>query len=176
MRQVFRSSDEFLVIDEASFWDECLWTDTNIFLCYDNFFSRLKPIWFQPMPPVLQVRGASSGSEGVTALTLSPRVMVTGGGDGGIKLWNIQTSSPTLLKTIRSFFQGGNSLFGFWCESLVLWQKRANHSFAIFKRVCSLSLRKERQKRFAPIALFKKATRAKKPSTRANSQPCIFQT
>ena len=28
----------------------------------------------------------------------------------------------------------GNSLFGFSCESLVFWQKRANHSFSLFKR------------------------------------------
>ena len=173
MRQVFRSSDEFLVIDEASFWDECLWTDTNIFLCYDNFFSRLKPIWFQPAPAGAWRQLWQRGGDRTDPQPPSY-------GHRGWRRWHqalehsdIQPHPPQDYQVI---FQGGNSLLGFSCESLVLWQKRANHSFAIFKRVCSRSLRKERQKRFAPIALFKKATRAKKPSTRANSQPCIFQT
>jgi hypothetical protein len=48
-----------------------------------------------------QVHGASSGTEGVTALALGRSIMVTGGGDGAIKLWNITTASPTLFKTIR---------------------------------------------------------------------------
>ena len=45
--------------------------------------------------------GASSGTEGVTALALKRDKLVVGGGDGGIKLWSLGRSSISLVKTIR---------------------------------------------------------------------------
>ena len=48
----------------------------------------------------------------------------------------------------------GNSLFGFSCKSLVFWQKRANRSFAHFKRA-NRSYLKEQWSRIAISALVK---------------------
>jgi len=50
---------------------------------------------------VHQVRGASSGTEGVTALALRHDILLVGGIDGGVKLWLVGRSSVKLHKSVR---------------------------------------------------------------------------
>jgi len=50
---------------------------------------------------VHQVRGASSGTEGVTALALRHDILLVGGNDGGVKLWLVGRYSVKLQKSVR---------------------------------------------------------------------------
>ena len=52
---------------------------------------------------VEEIRKAATGSEGVTAMTVSNRGdrMVVGGGDGGVRVWEIGWGTAKLVKTVR---------------------------------------------------------------------------